>query len=307
MWRILSKCLAGLAAVGLGAAPLCAIVELDNSLGVTDADYQNLAAQYPSVGKFAGNFPQSGVLIGSDWVLTAAHVAATLTNGSSTFVIGGINYTVTQMIINPGYNGTTLANDVALIKLSGNVTNVTPAILYNGTSELGVQGTWVGFGETGTGISGANGTGRGTARGATNFIDGFYDYPTGGTSLTNGNGLLADFDDGTLGNNTLANLVPPVPSSPTPTTYEGSLAAGDSGGGVFGTISSTVFLIGINDFVSPGAFGSDTQYGAILGATRVSAYTGWIASEIPEPSAATVVGGMLVGLLVLARQRKLVR
>jgi secreted trypsin-like serine protease len=287
----------GLAAL-LMALPARAIVELDSSFGVTDAEYQANAAAYPSVGEFTGA-DDSGVLVGTDWVLTAAHVAETLSDGSSLFVVGGNTFTVEETIINPNYNSSTLDADIALVKLSGNVTNVTPAVLYSGSSELGLTATWVGFGQSGTGITGAD-TPRGIARGATNVIDAFYDPTTGDASQTDGTTILADFDDGTGfpgGNNTLGE--PPFPlswSSATPTQYEGSLAPGDSGGGVFATISSTVVLVGVNDFVSAGNNGSTTQYGAISGATRVSSYVSWIDTTVPEPGATAAVMGLLAGV-----------
>ena len=232
-----------------------------------------------------------------------------MTNGVSVYAVGGINFTVAQTFINPSYNATTLEGDIALVRLSSNVTNVTPAVLYGGSSELGTTAMWVGFGQSGTGITGA-GAGRGTARGATNAIDAFYDPTTDTASQLFGSALLADFDDGTGfpgGNNTLGE--PPYPlnwSSATPTTYEGSLAAGDSGGGVFTTISSTLYLVGVNDFISAGNNGSSTQYGAVMGATRVASYVGWIdaTSGIPEPGAMAVVIGMAAGVVVFARRGK---
>jgi secreted trypsin-like serine protease len=295
-----------LAALLLAAGPLPAIIELDSSFGVTDADYQNLAASYPSVGKFSGGFPDSGVLIAGNWVLTAAHVGVGITVGTSTFIIGGNAYTVAAVDINPGYNGTTLQDDIALVRLSTNVANVTPAVLYNGTSELGTVATWVGYGVSGNGTTGDSGIGRGTVRAATNAVDAFYQPSTGIASQLGGTALLADFDDNTTANNTLGNLpYPPTWSVATPTSLEGSLAPGDSGGGVFANISSSIVLIGLNDFVAAGNFGSTTQYGAILGATRVSPYVGWIDSSIPEPGQATAAGGVLAVLAALgARKRR---
>ncbi|MGA2052937.1 MAG: trypsin-like serine protease, partial [Opitutales bacterium] len=84
------------------ASPLRGIVELDSSFGVTDAEYQALGADYPSVGEFT-QVEDSGVLISPDWVLTAAHVATGLTDGNSTFAVGGSNYTVENVIIYPTY------------------------------------------------------------------------------------------------------------------------------------------------------------------------------------------------------------
>jgi secreted trypsin-like serine protease len=281
----------------LTALPARAIVELDSSFGVTDGNYTALGADYPAVGEFTG-LADSGVLIEGDWVLTAAHVAGGLSAGSI-YQIGGNNYTVASTIINPAYNGTDLDADIALVRLTSNVTNVTPATLYTGSSELATVGTWVGFGQSGTGLTGST-TPRGTLRGETNDIDLFYDPVSGDFSLLSGTDIVSDFDDGTVGNNTLFPY-----SSPTPTAEEGGLAPGDSGGGVFATIAGSTVLIGVNDFVAAGN-GTNTQYGALSGATRVSSYASWINSEVtpvPEPGSMAAVAGLAALMAGLTRRR----
>jgi secreted trypsin-like serine protease len=283
----------------LAARPAWGIVELDGNFGVTDADYIAQGAEYPEVGNFsnAGIGLVSGVLIAPDWVLTAGHVGVSLTPGTSDFNIGGETYVVSAVIVYPTFNGTDLQDDLSLVELSTNVANVTPASIYTGSSELTVTGVWTGFGQSGTGLTGATGN-RGTLRGATNVIDAFYTPSNSSVSLLDGTTILADFDDGTLANNTLAA----EGSSPVPTSLEGSLASGDSGGGVFADIGGNTVLIGINSFIGAGnSGGSDTQYGAFMGATRVSSYSTWIDSEIPEPATDGLILGSVAVLLGLAR------
>jgi hypothetical protein len=141
-------------------------------------------------------------------------------------------------------------------------------------------------------------------RGGTNVVDAYYDPGTGNlsnSSESNYTTIVADFDDGTIANNTLALYG----SSATPTSLECGLAGGDSGGGVFANIAGSTVLIGINDFNGPGNFGSNTQYGAILGATRVSSYASWIDSEVPEPGSAGLAAGAVAGLLAGARRLRI--
>jgi secreted trypsin-like serine protease len=298
-----------LAAALFAAAPLRAIVELDSSFGVTDADYISLGAEYPEVGELSGSGSVgSGVLVADDWVLTAAHVAAAQNTATSVFTVGGNSYNITQTIIAPGYNSSPMANDIGLIKLASPVTNVAPAVLYTGSAELGVTATWTGIGQTGNGLTGENGSGISVLRGATNVVDAFgysSNSPSPNVYLTpnsaNGTFIAADFDDGTSANNTLSGA--PYNSSATPTSLEGSLGASDSGGGVFANFGSGPVLIGINDFIAPGN-GTATQYGALSGATRVSTYSTWIDSQIPEPATTALLTGIFAGLFAAARSRR---
>ena len=64
-------------------------------------------------------------------------------------------------------------------------------------------------------------------------------------------------------------------------------------------------MIGVNDFVEAGN-GTNTQYGALSGATRVSSYAGWINSEVtpvPEPGSMAAVAGLAALMAGLTRRR----
>jgi hypothetical protein len=92
----------------------------------------------------------SGVLIADNWVLTAAHCFDVDTTAygrvpapeNTVFYIGGLNaahgpddtapaegtlYEVEEIVIHPSYDPATRANDMALVKLAGAVTEVDPA------------------------------------------------------------------------------------------------------------------------------------------------------------------------------------
>jgi len=296
----------GLLAAAVLALPARAIVELDPSFLVNDGDYISNALNYPTVGYFGlPSGALSGVLIAPNYVLTAGHVANLLAVGSSHFTIGGNTYLVTGTSVYPSYSPSPLHDDIAVVQLGGSVSNVTPATLYTGNLELTTTATWVGFGYNGTGLTGSGDfTGRGTARAGTNVVDLYAYYSAPNLDFTFdpslGTVLVADFDNHTVGNNTLSPY-----SSPLVTSLEAGVAEGDSGGGVFANFGGGNVLIGINDFNSPGNTGGDgTQYGALLGATRVSPYSGWVFSQIPEPGFGALAVGGVVGLIAWRQRRR---
>src|SRR5439155_27309517 len=98
-------------------------------------------------------FGASGTLIENNWVLTAAHVMDG--TASAQFTVGGRTYGVSKWITHPRWdNALRRGYDLALVKLNVPVSNVAPATLYTGHQELGATATFVGFGRTGTGVTG---------------------------------------------------------------------------------------------------------------------------------------------------------
>ena len=279
----------------LAAAPHSEAIVIRDDVG--DSGAQALAAlpAYDSVGMLNrfGDIT-SGVLINPLLVLTAKHLVVPdepagppapdnvfRPTSSFIFTIGGFDYT------SAGYTKSGV-DDLAIIQLALPVTNVTPALLYTGSAEVGKLATMVGFGQGGVGTTGGSGA-RGTKRAATNVID-YADI----TRV-----LYSDFDNPDGLENTLLTTYG-IPSSATPTTSEGVIAWGDSGGGTFATISSLNYLIGIHYGVSFDEDGINYNYGDINVDTRVSTASSFIQSVVPEPSS---IACLALGLAVLGARR----
>jgi Trypsin len=237
----------------------------------SDSLYQSLGASpsYASVGQFLGStsasgFAASGTLIAPNWVLTAAHVVDQAT--SLTFNIGGSSYTASQWAYHSNWTGDLAAGyDIALVKLSTSPAGITPALRYTGSDELGRIGTSVGYGKTGTGLTGAI-TFDGLKRAGENVIDRFY---SGGNKRI----FLSDFDNPT-------NLSDSFSGSSIPLNLEYLIAPGDSGGGVFADFGSGPQLTGVHSFGMARDGVINFDYGDISGHTRVSLFNSWIDTMI---------------------------
>jgi hypothetical protein len=298
----------------------------------------------------------SGTLIAPNWVLTAAHVVSRsvsgtwtpwpnmqITFGQGANRPGGLvgTFSVAEVVIASGWNGTYEAgNDLALIRLTTNVDGITPVALYDATTlgaELGQTATVVGYqGQTGTGLTG-NTSSNLARRAMTNVIDlvgqgtGGGDPNTVATGRNDANGIVnygfgkvsqnimfTDFDSpeaGTTDGNDPSNFYN-LMGSGDPTALEGAQVPGDSGGGLFLTVSGTTYLAGVTSFVgsfSNSPFDHDIDnngdadvfgfYGDYNGFIRVGQHLSFINETIPEPGVASIALAM-AGLTLARRSRR---
>lgn len=250
---------------------------------------------FASVGRIdleAGGLPYSasGTLIAPRWVLTAAHVVDGAT--SLKFAAGDGTYEAERWVSHPKWSGRLRQGyDLALVKLAADVPDVAPAALYDGAREHGAVATLVGFGRTGTGLTGHD-TYDGLKRAGQNAIDGTVDRRQGlfrGRLPKSARLIVADFDNP-------ADPGESVLGSRDPLDLEYLTSPGDSGGALFVDIGGTPALAGVHSFAEALDRVDDASYGDVGGAVRVSRYIKWINTTMRREDAGG--GGFVAAPLI---------
>jgi len=239
-----------------------------------DSSYTSLSASYPSVGRLTwGSYICSATLIDDNWILTAGHCLDEVGYSADDWTFdlsdsGGGTHIGAERFIHPGWVGDlTDGTDIALLRLQTVETVVSAAAINSATSEVGRTATHVGYGRTGTGLTGMNAP-AGTKRAGNNVID------LDGSSVSGYNDmvLFEDFDSGSAGDN--------WSGSQTQLDLEYLIASGDSGGAMFVDFGSGDVVTGVHSFIASVDTNTDADYGDIAGSTRVSSYESWITSTI---------------------------
>ncbi|MEZ5979188.1 MAG: trypsin-like serine protease [Planctomycetota bacterium] len=234
-------------------APSAIVVRHDRD----DAVHRDLARRHPAVCDVGG--VGVGVLVAPNWVLTAGHVARSVSPFRHTVGFAalarhpeGREVPVDLVVVHPdfadGPDG--IEHDLALLRLARPVRGVEPVGLHRGDDELGLEVTLVGFGATGTGLTGVAREDR-TWRAATNRVD-----------EVRGDRLVFRFDRGEAA-----------------TDLEGTWAGNDSGGPCLALVDGRLETIGVGVVRHGGRRPRRrtlASYGDLDVSFRVSTHAAWI-------------------------------
>jgi len=233
----------------------------------------------------------SATVINPEWVLTAAHCFDD-TNTPLTVAQADGNFALaSEIVINPNWtpDQVTLGNDLALVRLSTPLNNVSAATIYAGSNELGSLGYGVGYGLGGNGITGQITGTAGVKRAGTNFIDAL-----GSDRGWNESILITDFDSPIRESESTYG-------SAIPTDLEYQIARGDSGGALYIQENGQWYLAGVTSFINSIDGNPNGDYGDMSAYTRLSDYNAWINSVIPAPSGLLVLSA---GMFTATRRRR---
>lgn len=260
------------------------------------AGFVATSAQYPTVAKlYLNNGPTylcSGVLVDAQWILTAAHCVSNTNTGKLTFksgtaFFGSNSYSVARAVVPPAWNGDYLyGNDIALLKLKGTVSGITPSVLDGDIDDVGIELDKAGYGRSGTGDTGAT-TSAGTLHAGENIYDSthnqFWDRFNRGY-LSDGV-LMYDFDDGTNAHDAFLQHFGILNVNSNNYDDEVNSAPGDSGGPTFDGNA----VVGITSYGLTYSFDGVTtdvdnsvnsSFGEYSGDTTVAKHKIWIDSVI---------------------------
>lgn len=258
---------------------------------VADEFFLDLAAEpaFDAVGKLSwseseSSFNATGTLISPRWVLTAARIVdgenglgAGIENLS--FDVGGNSFAADQWIPHPDWQTSGFDNlvgwDIGLVKLAQPIHDVAPIPTFSsGTeSEIGFVGLSAGFGQTGTGLTGAT-INDGLKRGGTNVIDTIssFAFLPPFDQVNHNRLLLADFDNP-------ASFTDSSLGSFFPLSLE-YLPATDDGGSPLLVFNSAdeLQIAGVFSFVTAPDGTADADYGDVAAFARVLTLTSFLES-----------------------------
>lgn len=292
---------------------------------VPDSAYRGLGnrAAFKSVGRVEIDYGQgfeaigTATLYGRDRLVSAAHVFddSALAGAQGVRInfgkgrIQNIDFTTPGVVnINPGYNSSTLNNDVSIVFLPQPLSLGTARLYHGRKIRLGTTITFVGYGDTGTGLTGSRFYST-DKRGGQNSLDRY---------VRNGKDFEIDFDrPGTSRYNSMGGSIA--------LSLEGLIGPGDSGGSVWVRKGGHWKVIGINDygvdwFPNGRGNGIEDDYGDHSGFVYLPKYSAWIASlsapaqtagvqrsvsalsAVPEPTSVALFG-FAAAVALLGRRR----
>ncbi|PZO50913.1 MAG: hypothetical protein DCF15_15365 [Phormidesmis priestleyi] len=198
-----------------------------------------------------------GVLIRSNWIVSAAHIAVDLSLDQAIRFDGGGEgaIAIKKIVLHPQFKNATSEqtlskNDIALLQLNRPAQNISPLPLYQGESELHHQAVLVGRGDFGNGLIGPDQV-DGKLRMATNQIE-----------EADEQWLRLRFD-----------------APPETTDLEGIAGPGDGGSPALLATHQGWALAGIRSTQASGSLG-EGYYGVWEYYTRLSKYLLWIESVV---------------------------
>ena len=255
--------------------PLIIIVFIIATSGIIrhDKDIQRYidvgaSSEFDCVGRYttirdSSNYA-AGVLISSNWVLTASHFV----EDSSLWKFKNHFYRTKRIVKHPKLvSGSSELQwtgwDLALIELESPVIDVIPANRYRGSGEKGQVISKIGYGFVGNGKLGMAAPRFQQRLGGKNVIDAIGGNFEGREFTTDV--MVCDFDSPET--DTLNRF-----GSAKPLDLEIGGSKGDSGGGIFMNNNGRQELVGI---VS-GALNRQIKYGSVMALARVSRANHWI-------------------------------
>ena len=210
---------------------------------VDDDEYLQAENAYPAVFDVFEGRGGVATLVAPQWALTVGHVGQDIPQGHQV-TIAGQSYTVKRVILHPDWEIRRL--EMALVELDRPIEGVDPIPLYNQGDEQGQIVTFVGRGDSGTGLTGPVSRDH-RLRAATNRVE-----------RTEGSMLVFRFD---------------APGDENVTPLEGISGPGDSGGPAFLETADGLRLAGLSVASSGRPKG---RYGVWEFYTRVSPEVQWV-------------------------------